>query len=55
VKEIMRGVVDRLPANCTWDDVMYEVYACQKIAAGLEDAAEGRFVSDAEMDEEFGK
>ena len=48
VKEIMQQLVEKLPPDCTWDDVMYKVYVCQKIAAGLRDARERRLLSEEE-------
>lgn len=42
VKEAARSIVDNLPEQATWDDLMYELYVKQKIEAGLEAAAEGR-------------
>lgn len=41
VKEIAKQVIDRLPDNAGWTDIMYELYVKQKIDAGLA-AAEGR-------------
>jgi predicted transcriptional regulator len=49
VKEILQNVVNKLPPDCTWDDVMYQVYVCQKIAAGLRDAQEGRLLTEEEV------
>jgi predicted transcriptional regulator len=49
VKEIMQGVVEKLRPDCTWDDVMYEAYVCQKIAAGLQDCKEGRLLTEEEV------
>jgi predicted transcriptional regulator len=42
--QVMFEMVQRLPDDCTWDDVMYEIYVRQKIAAGLEDVELGRLV-----------
>jgi predicted transcriptional regulator len=44
VKEASRSIVDNLPEQAIWDDLMYELYVKQKIAAGLEAAADGRTV-----------
>jgi hypothetical protein len=49
VKEILQGLVERLPSDCTWDDVMYKVYVCQKIDAGLRDEKEGRLFTEEEV------
>jgi predicted transcriptional regulator len=45
VKEEAKKLIDKLPDNATWDDIMYELYVKKKIAAGLKAAEEGRVVS----------
>ncbi|MEX0704232.1 MAG: hypothetical protein WD069_19185 [Planctomycetales bacterium] len=37
-------LIDALPENATWDDVMHRVYVRQCIDSGLEDAEAGRVV-----------
>lgn len=49
VKDEMRDLVEQLPDECTWDDVIYRVYVRQKIAAGLSDVAAGRVVDHEEV------
>lgn len=49
VKEMARGLIERLPDTATFDDLMYELYVRQKIEAGLKDAAEGRVLSHEEI------
>lgn len=44
-KETARQVIDCLPDQASWDDILYELYAKQKIEAGLADAAEGKTVA----------
>ena len=34
VKQEARRLVDNLPENATWDDLMYEIYVWQAIEAG---------------------
>jgi predicted transcriptional regulator len=41
--------VDRLPDDATWDDVLYSIYVCQSIDAGLEDIRAGRLISTEEL------
>ncbi len=53
VKQAMAELVERLPDDCTWSDVMYQVYVRQKIEAGLEDAENDRMVPHDEVFEEF--
>lgn len=49
VKDAARAIIDRLPEQATWDDLMYELYVKQKIEAGLKAADEGRTVPHEEI------
>lgn len=49
VKESLRDIVDHLPDECTWDEVMDRIYVRQKIEVGLADEAAGRTVSHDEV------
>jgi predicted transcriptional regulator len=53
IKDALRELADQLPDECTWDDVMYQVYVRQKIQAGLDDLAAGRVLDDDEVFAEF--
>ena len=48
-KETVRQIIDRLPDQATWDDIMYELYVKQKIEAGLKAVEEGRTIPHEEM------
>jgi len=48
IKEQARELVEKLPENSTWDDLMHEIYVRQAIEAGLADSREGR-TSDVEQ------
>ena len=41
-KQAAKELIEHLPDQATWDDIMYELYVKQKIDAGLHDVAEGR-------------
>lgn len=41
-KEEAHRLVDRLPENATWDDLMHEIYVRETIERGLEDSRAGR-------------
>lgn len=43
-KEKVRELLDRLPDDCSLDDVLYHLYVIQKVDAGLADARAGRLV-----------
>ncbi|MFL6236314.1 MAG: hypothetical protein ACJ76N_24495 [Thermoanaerobaculia bacterium] len=53
VKEDARQLVESLPDHATWDDLMYEMYVRQKIAAGIQAADEGRVVPHEEVKKRF--
>ena len=49
VKEAARAIVDNLPEQASWDDLMYELYVKQKIEAGLAAADNGQTVPHEEV------
>lgn len=49
VKEEARRLIDRLPEDASWDDVMYEVYVRQAIDRGIADAEAGRVIPHEEV------
>jgi predicted transcriptional regulator len=49
-KETVRAILERLPDNCTIDDVLYQLYVVQAVARGDADAAAGRTVSHEQVD-----
>jgi predicted transcriptional regulator len=44
VKDEAQKLVDQLPEDATWDDVLYQIYVRQTIDAGLADCNAGRLV-----------
>jgi len=42
-------LVESLPENATWDELMYRIYVRQAIEAGLEDTSTGRTVDVQEV------
>ena len=44
-KQAARQIIDQLPDQASWDDIMYELYVKQKIQEGLKAVEEGRVVS----------
>lgn len=41
-KEDAHRLIDQLPANATWDDLMHEIYVREAIEKGLSDSNAGR-------------
>ena len=54
IKEEARKLIDRLPDDSTWDDVMHEIYVRQVIEAGLADSQAGRVTTVEQVRQEFG-
>ena len=46
-KATVQDILARLPDDCSLDDVLYHLYAVQKIQQGLGDAAAGNVVPHA--------
>lgn len=53
IEEEARQLVERLPEDVTWKDLMYEIYVRQKLEAGRKDVAEGRVVPHEEVKKRF--
>jgi predicted transcriptional regulator len=54
IKADAHRIIDALPDDATWDDVMYRVYVRQCIDAGIEDANAGRVLDVQEVRRRFG-
>lgn len=49
-KEDVRLLLDRLPEDCSLEDIQYHLYVLQKIRQGLEDLEAGHTVSQEEVE-----
>jgi len=54
VKEEARRLVDKLPENSTWDDLMHEIYVRQAVEEGLADSRAGRTTDVQTLRSRFG-
>ncbi|HZS47042.1 MAG TPA: hypothetical protein VFC63_18350 [Blastocatellia bacterium] len=54
IKEEARRLVEQLPDNATWDDLMNQVYVRQVIEAGLEDSKAERTACVEDVRQGFG-
>jgi predicted transcriptional regulator len=54
VKEEALRLIEDLPDNSTWEDVMYRIYVRQMIELGLADSEAGRVVSVEDVRKGFG-
>ncbi len=54
VREQARRLVEQLPDDATWDDLLYQISLCQAVEVGLEDCGAGRLVSVEEVRRRLG-
>ncbi len=54
IKQEARRLVDKLPEESTWDDLMHEIYVRQAVEAGLEDSKAGRTTDVRDVRKKFG-
>jgi predicted transcriptional regulator len=54
VKDEARKLIERLPDDSTWDDLMREIYVRQAIESGLADSQAGRTTDAEQVREKFG-
>ena len=54
IKEEAKQLIESLPENSTWDDLMHEIYVRQAIEAGLADSQMGRVMSVGEIRSTYG-
>lgn len=54
LKQEARALIDQLPEEATWDDVVYEMAVRRSIERGLRDADAGRLSDVDDVRREFG-
>jgi len=54
IKEEARRLIEKMPDDSTWDDLMREIYVRQAIESGLADSQAGRTTSVETLRAEFG-
>jgi hypothetical protein len=54
IKNEARRIVDQLPEEASWEDLIYRLYIRQSIETGLQDAEESRVESVEEVRRSFG-
>jgi predicted transcriptional regulator len=52
-KQAARQLLDHLPDQASWDDIMYELYVKEKIEAGLADIKAGQTISHEQVKAEL--
>ncbi len=53
-KEEAHRLIDKMPPNATWDDLMREIYVRETIEKGLADSKAGRGHTLKEVREKYG-
>ena len=53
-KEEAHKLIDQLPPNATWEDLMHEIYVREAIESGLADSEAGMTKSVAEIRAKYG-
>ena len=53
IKQQAHSLIEQLPDNCTWDDIMHQVYLILTVEAGLADSQAGRVKSVEEVRSQF--
>ena len=48
-KDTVRSLLDRLPDDCSVEDVLYHLYVVQQVELGRADAEAGRLISHDEV------
>ena len=54
VKDKAHSLVDQMPENSTWDDLIHEIYIREAIEQGLADSKAGRTLEVREVREQYG-
>ena len=52
-KEEAKKLIEQIPDDATWDDIMYEFYVRKKIEASLEAAEAGKVAAHEEVKRRF--
>ena len=53
LKKEVENMLDDLPEDADWDDVMYKIYVRQSIEKGLKDSEAGRTISHEEIKRKY--
>jgi len=55
IKEEVAQLLERLPPDCSLEDIQYHLYVLEKIRRGAADAEEGRTFSQAEAEQRLNR
>ncbi len=54
IKDDAHKLIDKMPDNSTWDDLIYEIYVRQVIEKGLSDSKSGKVKDVSELRDKYG-
>ena len=54
IKEEARRLIENLPDDSTWEDLMYQIYVRKSIESGLADSEAGRVTDVEKVRDKFG-
>ena len=54
-KEEVRSLIDKLPDDCTLEDIQYHLYVVEKIQRGIERAETEGTMTQSEVERKFSK
>lgn len=54
-KQEVTNLLNRLPEDCSLEDIQYHLYVLQKIERGLKDAEKGRVYTQEEIEKRMAK
>jgi predicted transcriptional regulator len=52
-KQAVRDLLEKLPDDCTLDEVLYHLYVLQRVSQGLAEADAGGLIPHEEVEQEF--
>ncbi|MBK8550702.1 MAG: hypothetical protein IPL53_06430 [Ignavibacteria bacterium] len=55
IKEEVRQIIEKLPDDCSPEDIQYHLYVLQKIENGLKHVKEGRVISHEDLEKKMQK
>lgn len=53
IKEEAKRIIDTLPDDSSWEDIMHQIYIRQTIEEGLKDIEEGRTIDVNELQAKY--
>jgi len=55
IKEEVKSLIDKLPNNCTYEDIQYHLYVVEKIQHGIERAEHEGTIIQEDVEKKFYK